>query len=42
MNKNKDLVICVYDDKAPKISEIILEAFEKYLKANVQKRIKNI
>lgn len=37
MNKNKDLVICVYDDKAPTINEVILEAFEKYLKSNVQK-----
>ncbi len=36
MDKNKELVICVYDEKAPTISEKILEAFERYLKSTLQ------
>ena len=36
MSKNKGLVICVYDNNAPTISEKILEAFEKYLKSTLQ------
>ncbi len=36
-NKNKELVICVYDDNAPLVSDRILEAFERYLKSTLQK-----
>ena len=36
MEKGKDLVICVYDDNAPTISDKILEAFERYLKSTLQ------
>lgn len=35
--ENKELVICVYDDNAPSINEVILEAFEKYLKSTLFK-----
>lgn len=37
MNSQKDeLVICVYDENAPTVSEKILEAFERYLKSTLQ------
>ena len=36
VNKNKELVICVYDEDAPTINEKILEAFERYLKSRLQ------
>lgn len=36
MEKGKDLVICVYDENAPTISDKILEAFERYLKSTLQ------
>ncbi len=36
MGKDKELVICVYDDNGPFISEKILEAFERYLKSRLQ------
>lgn len=36
MEKGKDLVICVYDESAPTISDKILEAFERYLKSTLQ------
>lgn len=33
MNVQKDeLVICVYDENAPTVSDKILEAFERYIK----------
>lgn len=35
--ENKELVICVYDDNAPSINDVILEAFEKYLKSTLLK-----
>ena len=35
--ENKELVICVYDDNAPSINEVIHEAFEKYLKSTLFK-----
>jgi len=31
-NKKEDLVIRVYDENGPDINEVILKAFEKYLK----------
>lgn len=34
--KNKELVICVYDDNAPSINDKILEAFERYLRSTLQ------
>lgn len=34
--KNKELVICVYDDNAPSVSDKILEAFEMFLKSELQ------
>lgn len=36
-DKNEDLVICVYDDNLPSVSDRILEAFERYLKSTLQK-----
>ncbi len=36
MDKNKELVICVYDENAPTVSDKILEAFERYLKSTLQ------
>jgi len=30
--KKEELVICVYDENGPNINEVILKAFEKYLK----------
>ncbi len=36
MNKGEELVICVYDDKAPTINEKIIEAFERYLKSTLK------
>lgn len=37
MEKKKEkLVICVYDDNAPSVSDKILEAFERYLKETPQ------
>lgn len=33
--ENKELVICVYDDNAPSINDIILEAFERYLNSTL-------
>ncbi len=36
MKKNKELVICVYDNDAPTIQEKILETFERYLKTILQ------
>lgn len=36
MDNNKELVICVYDENAPSVSDKILEAFEKYLKSTLQ------
>lgn len=36
MEKNKELVICVYDENAPSVSDKILEAFERYLKSTLQ------
>lgn len=33
--KNKELVICVYDDNAPSVNDKILEAFERYLKSTL-------
>ena len=35
--KNGELVICVYDDEAPLVSDRILEAFEWYLKSTLPK-----
>ncbi len=35
MNKTKDLVICVYDDNAPTISDKILDAFVRYLRSTL-------
>jgi len=32
---NKELVICVYDDNAPSINEMILEAFLRYLNSTL-------
>lgn len=40
-DKNEDLIICVYDDHSPLVSDRILEAFERYLKSTLQKE-KNI
>lgn len=36
MNKNKELVTCIFDDNEPTINEKILEAFERYLKLTLQ------
>lgn len=36
MDNGKELVICVFDEEAPTISEKILEAFERYLKSTLQ------
>lgn len=36
MDNGKKLVICVFDEEAPTISEKILEAFERYLKSTLQ------
>lgn len=36
MDKNKELVICVYDDNSELVSDRILEAFESYLKSTLQ------
>lgn len=36
MDNNKELVICVYDENAPSVSDKILEAFERYLKSTLQ------
>jgi hypothetical protein len=30
--KKEELVICIYDENGPSINEVILKAFEKYLK----------
>ena len=30
--KKEELVICIYDENGPNINEVILKAFEKYLK----------
>lgn len=32
MKKNNELVICVYDENGPSLSDKILEVFERYLK----------
>lgn len=32
--KKEDLVICIYDENGPNVNEVILKAFEKYLKLN--------
>ncbi len=37
----KELVICVYDDNAPSVTDKILEAFERYLKKELTIIIKN-
>lgn len=34
---NEELVVCVYDDNGPSVSDKILEAFEKYLKSTFPK-----
>ena len=39
-DKNKELVICMYDDNSPSVSDRILDAFEKYLKSTLQKEKK--
>lgn len=36
MDKNKELVLCVYDDNSVLVSDRILEAFERYLKSTLQ------
>ena len=35
-NKKEDLVIRVYDENGPNINEVILKAFDKYLKLELQ------
>lgn len=36
--KEKEFVICVYNDNAPSINDKILEAFERYLKSTLLNR----
>lgn len=37
MNKSeKELVICIYDEKGKNVQDVILEAFEKFLKLKLQ------
>ncbi len=33
--KDKEFVICVYNDNAPSINDKILEAFERYLRSTL-------
>jgi len=39
--KKEDLVICVYEENGSDIQDVILEAFEKFLKLKLQNN-KNI
>lgn len=39
--KKEDLVILVYDENGKNVQEVILEAFEKFLKLKLQ-NVKNI
>ncbi len=34
--KKQDLVICVYDENGKNVQDVILEAFEKFLKLKLQ------
>lgn len=34
--KNEELVIRIYDDNGRDVQDVILEAFEKFLKLNLQ------
>lgn len=34
--KKEELVICIYDENGPNINDVILKAFEKYLKLKLQ------
>lgn len=36
MKDNNDKVICVYDEKGKDVQEVILEAFEKFLKIKLK------
>lgn len=35
-NDNKEIVICIYNDKEVSAEEKILELFRKYIKSNLQ------
>ena len=35
--KKEELIICIYDENGPNINEVILKAFEKYMKLQLTK-----